>query len=321
MTNNIDYLSEDPILPQQRYALVSIVGPHMPQKCDVWGMKVRGVADSAERAKAMAQKLLKTDNDYDVFTVEVGKFFPLAVEPHEIGNVEYQNSQLNELVKSYLENRELANDHWAQRKNELIKAAIREGKSQEEMANKPEHPIVVIQRIRNLEESIAKTKEELEAFEHDLKLSNDKFATYTEHERQCALDELESALKNNSQTEIPKDKEMALDDIRDKLLHDLKDTPASSSTSHLTVTLDTITKYEQELEELQTLRSTLNKEKTPASHSRISKDIDDLVAKIDGLKVGLNNSKAVNDYINSNYSNSQYAHLNSDPHSAASHSG
>ena len=36
----IDYLFEDPEITNQKYALVSIVGPHMPQKCDVWGLKV-----------------------------------------------------------------------------------------------------------------------------------------------------------------------------------------------------------------------------------------------------------------------------------------
>lgn len=43
MSKTIDYLFEDPPITGQTYALVSIVGPHMPQKCDVWGLKIRGV--------------------------------------------------------------------------------------------------------------------------------------------------------------------------------------------------------------------------------------------------------------------------------------
>ena len=103
---SIDYLFEDPEIPSQKYALVSIVGPHMPQKCDVWGLKIRGTTDSVDKAKTLCKRLLRLDNNYDIYTVEVGKFFPLAVEPNEISDIEYQNDQLNTLVKSYLENKE-----------------------------------------------------------------------------------------------------------------------------------------------------------------------------------------------------------------------
>ena len=70
----IDYLFEDPEITNQKYALVSIVGPHMPQKCDVWGLKVRGTAESLESAKALCKRLLRIDNNYDIYTVEVVNF-------------------------------------------------------------------------------------------------------------------------------------------------------------------------------------------------------------------------------------------------------
>ena len=44
----IDYLFEDPPLATQKFALVSIVGPNMPQKCDIWGLKIRGVAGTID---------------------------------------------------------------------------------------------------------------------------------------------------------------------------------------------------------------------------------------------------------------------------------
>ena len=97
--NSIDYLFEDPPISNQQYALVSIVGPNMPQKCDTWGLKIRGTTDTLEKAKTMCQKILKIDNNYDIYTVEVGKFFPLVVEPHQIQDIEYQNQQLNTLIK------------------------------------------------------------------------------------------------------------------------------------------------------------------------------------------------------------------------------
>jgi phosphoribosylformylglycinamidine (FGAM) synthase PurS component len=111
----IDYLSEDPEISGQKFALVSIVGPHMPQKCDVWGLKVRGVADSVAEAKQMTKRLMKFDNMYDIYTVSVGKFFPLNVEPYDVKDVEHNDEKLNELMKSYLKNREDANEHYHQR--------------------------------------------------------------------------------------------------------------------------------------------------------------------------------------------------------------
>ena len=110
VNKTIDYLSEDTPIPSQKYALITIVGPHMRQKCDIWGLKIRGVADSMENAKALAQRLMKRDKDYDIYTVDVGKFFPLNIKPTDVNNIEYQNEQLNQLMKTYMENRELAND-------------------------------------------------------------------------------------------------------------------------------------------------------------------------------------------------------------------
>ena len=84
----IDFLFEDPEIPSQKYALISIVGPHMKQKCNVWGLKIRGVADTIDAAKNLCKRLLRIDNNYDIYTVEVGKFFPLNVDPLQIDNIE-----------------------------------------------------------------------------------------------------------------------------------------------------------------------------------------------------------------------------------------
>ena len=53
----IDYLFEDPEIQNQKFALISIVGPNMKQKCDVWGLKIRGVSDTLEKAKTQCLDL------------------------------------------------------------------------------------------------------------------------------------------------------------------------------------------------------------------------------------------------------------------------
>ena len=65
----IDYLFEDPEIKTQKFALVSIVGPGLPQKCNVWGLKVRGTAETLEQAKALSQKIMRVDENFDIYTL------------------------------------------------------------------------------------------------------------------------------------------------------------------------------------------------------------------------------------------------------------
>jgi hypothetical protein len=313
MPQTIDYLFEDPPLPNQQYALVTIVGPNMPQKCDVWGLKIRGVAENIEKSKALCKKLMKIDNNYDIYTVEVGKFFPLNVKPHDVSDIEYQNDQLNVLIKTYLENKELANQQWLERKNQLVQEAIREGKNQEELAKKPEHPIAVLQRIKTFEEKIKNLREELELVEKDLDLSKHKFNNYTDEEKQLAQNEFTSAVQNNTDIQVPENSDMTVDDIRKQLLSDLdtSQTFETSTSSPVDSILEKLKPLEKEQSEIQTLLSSIDKETSPNMHKKLNDNLVDINKQIEELRVQLNNTNLINDYINSNYQNSQYEYLDS----------
>ena len=310
----IDYLFEDPPITHQRFALISIVGPHMPQKCDVWGIKIRGVAESVEKAKAMTQKLMKIDSNYDIYTVEVGKFFPLVVEPHEIGEVEYENQQLNELIKNYLANREAANEQWHQRKAEMIKDAIREGKAQEEMAKKPEHPIAVLQRIKSHEERMKSLQEDMDSVVQDLELARKKFQTYTDEERATADAELQSAVKQITQesaTSGSSAQELSLQDIRKQLGEGLSELETENSESHDSIkqVLAEIETTEQEIRELDTMKSSVDPSNSPNVYKRVCKQITELQTTLHNLKLKLNDSEHVNRFINNNYIGSEWNSL------------
>jgi len=173
----IDYLFEDPPVNGQAFGLVSIVGPNLKQKCNVYGIKFRGVADSLERAKSMSQKLTKIDPDFDIYTVEIGKFFPLDVDPMNVSSVEYQNNQLNELVKNYLENRENANIEYERRKNDMIKQAIAEGKSKQN--SDTEHPVAILNRIEELNEKMKNVKQQLEDLSTALTYNKGEYDKFT----------------------------------------------------------------------------------------------------------------------------------------------
>jgi DNA repair exonuclease SbcCD ATPase subunit len=265
----IDYLYEDPEIPGQRFGLVSIVGPNMPQKCDVWGLKIRGVADNLEKAKKMTQKLMKIDKEYDIYTVEIGKFFPLVVNPFEINDIEYQNSQLNELIKGYLESKELANDQWEEQKNEMVKQAIMEGKTQTE---KPEHPIAVWQRVCNLKEQMKTLQEQLIKTQNELDNAEEKFESYTEEEKEEA--------KNFNQE--PK--------------------------NEIDSTLEQLNKIDNRLKDLE---ETKNKNGTSEDLEMINKQLSELNVEKQELVKHLQDKNKINDYINSNYTNSEYSNLDS----------
>lgn len=293
----IDYLFEDPPITGQKYALVSIVGPHMPQKCNVWGLKIRGVADTLEKAKANTQKLIKIDNSYDIYTVEVGKFFPLNVEPHDVGNVEYQNEQLNKMIKEYLENREQANEHWHERKNQMIREAIKEGRNQQELANRPEHPIVVLQRIRTYESTIKELTEQLEETSEHLKLAQEKYSKYTQEEKEEAQKELESSIESVGNENTNK---QTLDDIR-KELSTIQETNTSSE---IESTLTKIKSLEEEIQELNNIKHILESSSSKHLLPKTLTSIEKLQNEVNNLKENLNNQNLVNDFINQNYTSS-----------------
>lgn len=295
----IDYLFEDPPITNQKFALVTIVGPNMSQKCDTWALKVRGVADNLEDAKKMCQRLMKIDNNYDIYTVDVGKFFPLTVEPHDVQDVEYSNTELNNLIKSYLENRQNANDQWHSRKNEMIQKAIEEGKNQQELLKKPEHPISVLNRMKTYEEKIKSLNQEIESTRHDLQLAKDKFASFSQEEKDAALNEVVEQSNNN---ESPL---MSIDQIRSQLVTELQDTN-SNSNSNLEDTLQSIQKLEKQHFEVKSVRDNLDKETSQFTFTKLTQEIDDIESQINTLKKTLNNSELVNDYINTNYPNPQY---------------
>jgi regulator of sigma D len=139
----IDYLSEDTHITG--FALVTIIGPEYAQKNDVMGMKIRGLTKTIEEAKALTKSIMEYDDTCDIYTVEAGKFFPLIVKNDEksIKDVEYANTELNTLMKSYTENLVSRNKEFNERKKDSVELA---SSSQ----NKKENIVVVYNTLKNV---------------------------------------------------------------------------------------------------------------------------------------------------------------------------
>jgi hypothetical protein len=67
-------------------------------------LKVRGVFGNQKEAEIKAKKLQHKDKYHNIFMAEVGKWTPWDPNPHEVKDQEYNNDQLNTLMKKYREN-------------------------------------------------------------------------------------------------------------------------------------------------------------------------------------------------------------------------
>lgn len=123
-SKTVDYLFCDEEIRGQKYALISIVGPGMKAKADVWGLKIRGFSDTIDGAHELSRKIIACDPDFDIYVVEVGKFVPLDVKPGEIQDVRYLDQELNTLMKEYYKSQEKRKVIWENEKREKMKANL-----------------------------------------------------------------------------------------------------------------------------------------------------------------------------------------------------
>ena len=68
------------------------------------GVKVRGIYNNTKEAELKAKKLQQKDKYHNIFMGEVGKWTPWDPSPHEVQDQDYNNDQLNTLMKKYKEN-------------------------------------------------------------------------------------------------------------------------------------------------------------------------------------------------------------------------
>jgi len=92
----------------------------------VQGVKVRGTYDTYNEAVSRAKTLQKLDPSFNVYVGQVGFWLPWDPEPHEVGDQEYADDQLNTLMKKYNENEQKRDELYAEQKlNRLGNAKTR----------------------------------------------------------------------------------------------------------------------------------------------------------------------------------------------------
>jgi len=131
-TTEVDYLTEDPVLNEQKYMCISFLKPsqieekYRPKDTTVCAVKIRGSYDTYDEAKARADFLQKCDSNHNIYIGEVGKWCPFEDDPEKAKNSEYMNKDLNNLMKSYSKQQNDAKEYHELRKQDMVKKALDE---------------------------------------------------------------------------------------------------------------------------------------------------------------------------------------------------
>jgi hypothetical protein len=144
------------------------------------GVKVRGVYGNPKEAELKAKRLQSKDKYHNIFMGDVGKWTPWDPSPHEVKDHEYNNDQLNSLMKKYKENED-SREKFFEERTKASKTVFGgatpgpdsmpssqfqgmfDGKADLAMQRKIEKPVVTIERVPEVdakENVVVEPKEE-----------------------------------------------------------------------------------------------------------------------------------------------------------------
>ncbi|GAQ91764.1 hypothetical protein KFL_008480050 [Klebsormidium nitens] len=119
------YLDEDTLkVPGLAFAIISFVGPQGAQKCDHFGLKIRGAFETYEQASEHAKRLSKVDPAFDVYVVDMYRWISAPPDPNLINKKVYNDPTLNTLMESYEEEQKRAKEIFDERKAIVMKDGL-----------------------------------------------------------------------------------------------------------------------------------------------------------------------------------------------------
>ena len=125
--SHVDYLTDDTaLLPtDQKFVCISFL-TDKENKSTLSGIKIRGAYSSYEAACEQAKKIQSVDQYFNVFVGEMGKWLPFDPNPDSeaVKDSQYANEELNNMMKTYMENQEKAKIYHEQRKQEMVRTTI-----------------------------------------------------------------------------------------------------------------------------------------------------------------------------------------------------
>lgn len=162
----IAVLHDNPPLPGKKFFLASWISPESRQKHEVYAYKIHDMCEELDTAKQLCRYYQSLDPDFNVAIGTVGKWSPWVFDENEIP-AEYADQRLTDLVRSHREKNKIDDDRWKQNVDkhigEIQHATTKEG--QEELANRKEPAISMRFKMKQLELTIKRRKEELASME------------------------------------------------------------------------------------------------------------------------------------------------------------
>ena len=111
----------------------------------IQGFKVRGVYETLKEAKNRAENVRKFDEKFDVYIAEVGCWCPWNPYPSVNIEEEFQETQLNTLMKKYKENQSNKDEFFRKR----LADKIQETKDFDEVINKASDSKLAIEDVED----------------------------------------------------------------------------------------------------------------------------------------------------------------------------
>jgi hypothetical protein len=142
-------------VPGQQFALISLVGPELPQKNEKFGLKIRGVFATKPEAEAYAKRLQKEDATFDIYLVDMYKWLLIPPDRDQIGDVHYTEEKLQEIMTKYRENQQNARIMFEKRKKDMVESSSYIDPSDEnsKFYSRPDeppisHPSEIVEKLR-----------------------------------------------------------------------------------------------------------------------------------------------------------------------------
>ena len=148
-------------VPGQVFALISLVGPDLPQKNEKLGLKIRGCFATKDEAASHAKRLQKEDGTIDIYVVDMYKWLLIPPDRDQIDDVHYQNDKLEEIMSKYRQNQREASAHFEKRKRDMMAKPlegsatpfIEPGDENSKFYNRPDvppipHPAELIEELK-----------------------------------------------------------------------------------------------------------------------------------------------------------------------------
>lgn len=107
-------------VPGQLYALISLVGPELPQKAEKFGLKIRGVFNTRDEAANHAKRLQREDATFDIYVVDMYKWLLIPPDREKIEDAHYTDEKLEEIMVKYRQNQSQAAAMFEKRKRDMM---------------------------------------------------------------------------------------------------------------------------------------------------------------------------------------------------------